>query len=604
MTLSRSIARTFAYFSSGKSAIGDTNCTPALFTRLSSPPSSCAARSTVARIAAGSRTSHAYARAETPYCAAIALAVPDATSASRSTTATAEPACASASAHPRPLPPAPPVTKLTRSRRSIASKVEVPPREGDRFVGTLVLSGVARSFGDVVAVRDVSFTVPAGTTFGLLGPNGAGKTTTMRMILGILLPDRGSVTWDGAPVDLAVRRRFGYLPEERGVYGKLKVREQIAYFGRLHGVMTPNDTKRADAWIERLGLGVYAKRPRAEPIRRPLGPGAARVAGAVLRARSRQRRDAARRAPDAAASRHDADPLVASDVADRGPVQGVLRHRRRHRARERDAPGAAQRVADAHRRDRAAGRCAARRARRDRGRAPAARSGPARPRLRDPRRRRYRGAAAAARRGRRRHAVRARSSEPARHLPARDRSGGVNTVGVIFSAEFLRRIKSKAFLVGTIIGAASILLIAILPSILGGALSSSSKKIVLVGDPALTATAKTLLQRDFEITATLRKLDAAPTPAFLDAHGKASAVAILSRPVGDGLHVVAYARDPSAFRESFGTDLAPLQIALATGVPVERVAAHLNVTVDVHDVSGRFADASSADAAKGVAYEI
>jgi len=178
----------------------------------------------------------------------------------------------------------------------------------------------------------------------------------------------------------------------------------------------------------------------------------------------------------------------------------------------------------------------------------------------------------------------------------------VNTIGVIFSAEFLRRIKSKAFLAGTLIGAASILLIAILPSILGGALSNSSKKIVLVGDPELTATAKTLLQRDFEITATLTKLEAAPTPAFLDAHGKASAVAILSRPVGDGLRVVAYARDPSAFRESFGKDLAPLQVALATGVPVERVAAHLNVTVDVHDVSGRFADASSADAAKGVAY--
>ncbi|HEV2738298.1 MAG TPA: ABC transporter permease [Candidatus Elarobacter sp.] len=178
----------------------------------------------------------------------------------------------------------------------------------------------------------------------------------------------------------------------------------------------------------------------------------------------------------------------------------------------------------------------------------------------------------------------------------------MNTVGVIFSAEFVRRIKSKAFLAGTLIGAASILLIAILPSILGGAMSSSSKKIVLVGDPALTATAKTLLKRDFEITATLTQLPATPTPAFLDANGKASAVAILSRPVGDGLRVVAYARDPSAFRESFGKDLAPLQVALATGVPVERVAAHLNVTVDVHDVSGRFADASSADAAKGVAY--
>ncbi|MEA2784118.1 MAG: type transport system permease protein [Candidatus Eremiobacteraeota bacterium] len=178
----------------------------------------------------------------------------------------------------------------------------------------------------------------------------------------------------------------------------------------------------------------------------------------------------------------------------------------------------------------------------------------------------------------------------------------MNTIGVIFSAEFVRRIKSKAFLAGTLIGAASILLIAILPSLLGGAMSSSSKKIVLVGDPALTATAKTLLQRDFEITASLTKLDAPPTPAFLDGHGKASAVAILSRPPGDGLRVVAYARDPSAFRESFGKDLAPLQVALATGVPVERVAAHLNVTVDVHDVSGRFADASSADAAKGVAY--
>ena len=131
-------------------------------------------------------------------------------------------------------------------------------------MGTLVLSHVSRAFGDVAAVRDVSFTVPAGTTFGLLGPNGAGKTTTMRMILGILIPDRGSVTWDGAQVDLAVRRRFGYLPEERGLYGKLKVREQIAYFGRLHGVMPPEDERRANAWIERLGLGEYADRPCAE----------------------------------------------------------------------------------------------------------------------------------------------------------------------------------------------------------------------------------------------------------------------------------------------------------------------------------------------------
>jgi ABC-2 type transport system ATP-binding protein len=131
-------------------------------------------------------------------------------------------------------------------------------------VGTLVLSGVRRSFGDVPAVRDVSFTVPAGAMFGLLGPNGAGKTTMMRMILGILVPDRGTVTWDGVPVDAAMRRRFGYLPEERGLYGKLRVREQIAYFGRLHGVPAPEDGRRADAWIARLGLEEYANRPCAE----------------------------------------------------------------------------------------------------------------------------------------------------------------------------------------------------------------------------------------------------------------------------------------------------------------------------------------------------
>ncbi|HTW84169.1 MAG TPA: ATP-binding cassette domain-containing protein [Candidatus Sulfotelmatobacter sp.] len=131
-------------------------------------------------------------------------------------------------------------------------------------MGSLVLSGVARSFGSVAAVRDVSFTVPSGITFGLLGPNGAGKTTTMRMILGILIPDRGTVSWDGRAVDLRVRRQFGYLPEERGLYAKLKVRDQIAYFGRLHGVMPPYDARRAEAWIERLGLQAYADRPCGE----------------------------------------------------------------------------------------------------------------------------------------------------------------------------------------------------------------------------------------------------------------------------------------------------------------------------------------------------
>ena len=128
----------------------------------------------------------------------------------------------------------------------------------------LTLSGVARSFGSAVAVRDVSFEVPAGATFGLLGPNGAGKTTTMRMILGIIAPDRGDIAWDGKPVDARVRMRCGYLPEERGLYGKMRVRDQIAYFARLHGVRSPLDLERADAWIERLGLRAYVDRPCGE----------------------------------------------------------------------------------------------------------------------------------------------------------------------------------------------------------------------------------------------------------------------------------------------------------------------------------------------------
>jgi ABC-2 type transport system ATP-binding protein len=121
-------------------------------------------------------------------------------------------------------------------------------------VQSLVLSGVARSFGSTAAVRDISFTVAAGATFGLLGPNGAGKTTTMRMIFGIIVPDHGEITWDGGPIDADVRMRFGYLPEERGLYGGMRVRDQIAYFGRLHGLRSPSDRTSTERWLTRLDL--------------------------------------------------------------------------------------------------------------------------------------------------------------------------------------------------------------------------------------------------------------------------------------------------------------------------------------------------------------
>ena len=123
---------------------------------------------------------------------------------------------------------------------------------------------IHKEFGTVRAVRDVHFKIDDGTTFGLLGPNGAGKTTTMRMILGILTPDGGSIRWNGAPVRYDSRKHFGYLPEERGIYGKMKVREQISYFGKLHGLRDPGLTTRVNRWIERLGLNEYADRPCAE----------------------------------------------------------------------------------------------------------------------------------------------------------------------------------------------------------------------------------------------------------------------------------------------------------------------------------------------------
>ncbi|HEX8806572.1 MAG TPA: ATP-binding cassette domain-containing protein [Candidatus Aquilonibacter sp.] len=128
----------------------------------------------------------------------------------------------------------------------------------------LEVDHVRKDFGSVRAVSDVHFSIDAGTTFGLLGPNGAGKTTTMRMILGILVPDGGRITWNGTQIDDNSRRHFGYLPEERGIYGKMKVREQIAYFGKLHGLRDPDLSKRVDSWIERLEVSIYADRPCGE----------------------------------------------------------------------------------------------------------------------------------------------------------------------------------------------------------------------------------------------------------------------------------------------------------------------------------------------------
>jgi ABC-2 type transport system ATP-binding protein len=119
----------------------------------------------------------------------------------------------------------------------------------------LQLTGVTKSYGSRPALDDVSFQVRPGRLTGFVGGNGAGKTTTMRIILGVLAKDAGTVTLDGAEVTASYRRRFGYMPEERGLYPKMKVLEQIVYLARLHGFSRADGETRATALLEQLGLG-------------------------------------------------------------------------------------------------------------------------------------------------------------------------------------------------------------------------------------------------------------------------------------------------------------------------------------------------------------
>ena len=119
----------------------------------------------------------------------------------------------------------------------------------------LELTGITKSYGGRRVLDDVGFTVAPGRLTGFVGGNGAGKTTTMRIILGVLAKDAGTVTLDGEPVTAADRRRFGYMPEERGLYPKMKVLEHIVYLARLHGFSKTDATTRATALLEELGLG-------------------------------------------------------------------------------------------------------------------------------------------------------------------------------------------------------------------------------------------------------------------------------------------------------------------------------------------------------------
>src|SRR5438270_6934003 len=119
---------------------------------------------------------------------------------------------------------------------------------------TLELKNVRKSYGKFVAVDDLSFNIEAGTMFGLLRPNGAGKTSTIRMMIGITMPDSGEVRMFGEPFRREFLKRIGYLPEERGLYPKMKVVEQLVFIGELHGLSAAEARRRALSWGERLDI--------------------------------------------------------------------------------------------------------------------------------------------------------------------------------------------------------------------------------------------------------------------------------------------------------------------------------------------------------------
>jgi ABC-2 type transport system ATP-binding protein len=120
--------------------------------------------------------------------------------------------------------------------------------------GLLELVGLRRTYGTIAALDNLSFSVRAGKVVGFLGPNGAGKTTTMRAIFGLTELDAGAVRWNGAPVGQAERRRFGYMPEERGLYPGMLVGEQVEYLGRLHGLSAADAAAATENWLERLDV--------------------------------------------------------------------------------------------------------------------------------------------------------------------------------------------------------------------------------------------------------------------------------------------------------------------------------------------------------------
>ena len=218
-----------------------------------------------------------------------------------------------------------------------------------------------------MALDGLAFEVPGGQVFGFLGANGAGKTTTMRIVLGVLQADRGTVTWKGTDSRVLPRATWGYLPEERGLYPRMVVVDQLAYFASLYGLAPDRARREALHWLARFRvpeLGRSARRgavegqPAEDPADRrdPPRPAGAPHGRAVHGSRSRQRRAASRGVPRAARPGPDADLLDPPDGDGRGALR-VDRDRRsragRHRWRRAGHPAGGR---SAPREDRRRGR--------------------------------------------------------------------------------------------------------------------------------------------------------------------------------------------------------------------------------------------------------
>ncbi|MNO52839.1 Glycine betaine/carnitine/choline transport ATP-binding protein OpuCA [compost metagenome] len=121
----------------------------------------------------------------------------------------------------------------------------------------LILQQVVKQFGEKTAVNQISFQVEEGEIYGLLGANGAGKTTTMRMVLGLIYPDGGEITYHGKPYGKELQSSMGYLPEERGLYPKVKVSDQIIYLAKLRGMPTAEADKNLRYWLDRFEVPEY-----------------------------------------------------------------------------------------------------------------------------------------------------------------------------------------------------------------------------------------------------------------------------------------------------------------------------------------------------------